>query len=123
MSNLVLDGGWDTDNHGQIAPAAVITLQRNILDALNKAYPAWEGSWNLVIDTRGGVVTVRDFWFTQEMGFLLKIADIDPEMRKVRSMAGELFERYDIERKKHLDVVDALGNLQRDGIGRAKYEK
>ena len=123
MSKLILESNHETDNHGQIPPASVILLQRNILTALDKAYPKWEGSWNIVIDTHGGVVAVRNFWFTGEWGFILKIADIDPEMRKVRSLAGELFERYEIERRKNLDVVEALGNLERDFKGRGKHHK
>jgi hypothetical protein len=110
------------DNLGQPVPAGVSVLQNNLMKALNKAYPKWEGSWLIRIDTRGGIVQFYNTWFTGNMGFVLHITEIDPEMRRVRKMAGELFERYDIARNRGLNIKQALVDLKRDPIGQVKYE-
>lgn len=110
------------DNLGQPVPAVVNVLQNNILKALNAHYPKWEGSWLIRIDTRGGIVQIYNTAFTGNMGFVLHIAKIDPKMKRVVQMAGELFERYNIARKKGLAVRDALDDLKRDYKKQAIYE-
>lgn len=110
------------DNLGQPVPATVRVLQNNLMTALNTAYPKWEGSWLIRIDTRGGIVQIYNQWFTGQMGFVLHINQIDPEMRRVRKEAGELFERYAIARTRGLNIRDTLDNIKRDPINRAIYE-
>jgi len=118
----VTDDDIILDNLGQPVPAAVAILQDNMMKALNKAYPKWEGSWLIRIDTRGGIVQVYNTWFSGEMGFVLHITKIDPEMRRVRQLAGELFERYNIARNRGMTIRRAMADVKRDGIGRAQYE-
>ena len=103
-------------------PAAIEALGNNIVKALNTAYPKWAGTWFVRIDTRGGIVQIQNTAFSGEMGFILHITKIDPEMRRVREMAGELFERYNIARHRALDVKQALADLERNALGQAKYE-
>lgn len=118
----MVDHDGQIDNLGQPVPAIVAVLQDNILKALNEHYPKWEGSWLIRIDTRGGIVQVYNTAFTGNMGFIIHIMKIDPKMRNVVRMAGELFERYNIARKKGVNVRDALGDLKRDYRNQAIYE-
>ena len=111
------------DDHGNVPPATVVTLHNNIIKALREAYPAWADTWLIRIDTRGGIVQIYNTAFTGKMGFVLHITKIDPEMKKVREMAGELFERYGIARKKGIDIKQALADMKRDPFGRPIYEK
>ena len=109
------------DDHGQVAPAGVVVLHNNIIKALRKAYPAWADHWHISINTEGGVVQITNRLISGKMGFILHIADIDTKMRKVVRSAGELFERYDIARKKGIDIRQAMADLKRSGIGEAVY--
>ena len=110
------------DDLGQSAPAAVVTLHDNMITALRKAYPQWANSWHIVIDVNGGIVQVRNTAISGKMGFVMHIAQIDPEMRKVVRNAGELFERYHIARKRGTDIREAIATLKRTGTREPIYE-
>jgi hypothetical protein len=118
------DGDLDTvmDDMGQIVPGTVVVLHNNLITALRKAYPGWEDTWMIRIDTRGGVVQIFNTAFSGQMGFTLHITEIDPEMKSVVRWAGDLFERYGIARQKGLDIRQALADVKRNNIGEAKYE-
>lgn len=115
MNDLTLD------DHGQVAPPGVVVLHNNIIKALRKAYPDWKDHWHISIDTAGGIVQITNRLISGKMGFVMKIADIDTKMRKVVRSAGELFERYDIARKKGIDIRQAMADLKRSNIGEAIY--
>ncbi len=117
------DDGTVYDDHGQTPPATVVVLHNNLIKALRSAYPEWRDTWLIRIDTRGGIVQIINRAFSGQMGFAMHITEIDPEMRKVREMAGELFERYGIAYKKGMDIKQALADLNVDGWGRPIYEK
>lgn len=117
------EDGTIFDDHGQVVPPAVVVLHNNLIKALHKAYPKWKGSWLIRVDTRGGIVQVYNTAFSGEMGFVMHITKIDPEMRRVVTMAGELFERYGIARDRGLNIKQALGDLKRNPMtGAAAYE-
>ena len=128
MSDLIMtdlsfdDDGTIFDDHGQVVPGTVVSLHNNLIKALRDEYPAWKDTWLIRVDTRGGIVQVYNTAFSGSMGFVMHIADIDPEMKKVRTMAGELFERYNIARKKAMDINQALADLEWSKLGEAKYE-
>jgi len=111
------------DDHGNAPPGSVVSLHNNIIKALRSAYPAWRDTWLIRIDTRGGIVQIYNTAFTGQFGFVMHITKIDPEMKKVREMAGELFERYGIARKKGIDIRQALADMKRDPFNRPIYEK
>lgn len=115
-SDTVLDD-WD-----QVVPGAVVALHNNIIKALRKAYPKWADYWHITIDTRGGIVQVRNLKLSGDMGFQLKIVNVDTEMRKVREMAGELFERFNVARERGMSINRAMADVKADPIGRIKYE-
>ena len=110
------------DDLGQPVPAGVLVLQNNLIKALHKAYPTWKDNWHIVIDTRGGIVQIRNTAITGKMGFVMHITKIDPEMRKVVKAAGELLERYNIARQKGGDIRQALADLKRDNRLEPIYE-
>jgi hypothetical protein len=103
-------------------PAAVAVLHNNLMWALKKAYPHVENGWMIQIDVDGGVVSVRNLMLSGKMGFTMKIANIDSEMRNVVRHGGELLERYRIARQKNTDMREALANMRRKPIGEAVYD-
>lgn len=117
------DDGTIYDDHGQNVPASVVTLHNNLIKALREAYPTWADTWLIRIDTRGGIVQIYNTAFSGQMGFVLHITKIDPEMKRVREMAGELFERYGIARQKGVDIKQALADMKRDPFNRPIYDK
>lgn len=117
------DDGTIFDDHGQSVPATVVALHNNIIKALRKAYPAFKDYWTIRIDTRGGIVQIRNLALSGEMGFVMHINKIDPEMKRVREMAGEFFERYNVARGRALSIKSAMQNVKADNIGRLKYEE
>ena len=121
---LMTDGDDEVvfDDLNQVVPGTVVVLHNNLIKALRKHYPGWEDTWLIRIDTRGGIVQVYNTAFSGEMGFVMHITKIDPEMKKVVMMAGELFERYGIARKRGIDIKQALADVNRNAIGQAKYE-
>ena len=110
------------DDLGQVAPPAVVSLHNNMIKALRKAYPDWADTWHITIDTEGGMVAVRNTAISGKMGFYMKIANIDPEMRQVVRYAGELFERYNIARQRGIDIKQALADLKRSGTNEPLHE-
>jgi len=110
------------DDLNQAVPAAILVLHDSMITALRKAYPKWADTWFIRIDTRGGIVQVYNTAFSGQMGFVMHITKIDPEMRKVVKAAGELFERYGIARNKAIDIRQALADVKRNRIQEAIYE-
>lgn len=117
------DDGTIFDDHGNVVPPGVAVLHDNLLDALQKEYPAWKDTWHIVVDTRGGIVQVRNLLLSRDMGFAMHITKIDPEMRKIRKAAGDLFERYGVARKRGLSIAQATQDVKRDPFGRITFEK
>lgn len=107
---------------GNPVPAGVRVLHNNLYTALNKAYPKWTGSWLITIDTRGGVVMIRNQLISGKMGFYMHIAKIDSEMRNVVRHAGELFERYYVARDKGVEVSTAVNDMKRKFSGEAVHD-
>jgi hypothetical protein len=110
------------DDLNQVVPGTVVVLHNNLINALRKAFPGWEDSWHITIDTRGGIVQIRNLLLSGDMGFVLHITKIDSEMRIVREKAGELFERFNVARSKGMEINRAMADAKVDGIGRLKYE-
>lgn len=117
-----LEDGTVFDDNGNTPPATVVVLHNNLIKALRKEYPAFKDTWHITVDTRGGIVQVRNLLLSADMGFVLHITKIDPEMRRVREAAGELFERYGIARKRGLSIKQAMKDVKRDPWGRIYYE-
>lgn len=123
--NLIMtdpDGENIYDDLGQQVPGSIVALHNNMIKALRKAYPAFADFWKITIDTRGGIVQVRNLALSGDMGFVLHITKIDPEMRRVRSLAGELFERFNVARGHALSIKKAMEDVKTDSIGQLKYE-
>lgn len=112
-----LEDGTIFDDHGNVVPGTVVALHNNIIKALRKAYPQWADYWNIVIDTRGGIVQVRNLALSGDFGFVLHITKIDPEMKKVREMAGELFERFNVARSRGVSIQKAMADVKADASG------
>jgi hypothetical protein len=93
-----------------------------MIKALRKAYPAFADYWKITIDTRGGIVQVRNLLLSGDMGFVLHINKIDPEMRRVREMAGELFERFNVARGRALSIQKAMRDVQKKNTFQLKHE-
>jgi hypothetical protein len=119
----LLEDGTVFDDHGQVVPGAVVVLHNNMIKAPRKAYPWAKDYWKITIDTRGGIVQVRNLLLSGEMGFVLHITKIDPEMKRVREMAGELFERYNVARGRGLSIQQALQDVQKKDSFQLKYEE
>lgn len=111
------------DDHGQVVPGSVVVLHDNMIKALRKVYPAFADYWKIRVDTRGGIVQVWNLAISGEMGFVLHITKIDPEMKRVRELAGQLLERYNVARGRALSIKQAMQDVEYDGIGRLKYEE
>lgn len=122
LPDLNLDGTI-YDDHGQVVPASVAVLHDNLRKALVNVYPAFEEFWKIRIDTRGGIVQIWNLAISGEYGVVLHIADIDPEMRKVRQLAGELLERFNVARGRALSIKAAMKDVKHDAIGRLKHEE
>ena len=117
------EDGTVYDDHGQTPPGSVVALHNNMIKALHKAYPAFRKTWLIRVDTRGGIVQVYNKAFSGDMGFVLHITKIDPEMRRVVEMAGELFERYNIARDRGMSIKKAMRDMRVDPFGRPIHEK
>lgn len=110
------------DDLNQVVPAAIVVLHNNMIKALRSAYPKWADFWHITIDTRGGIIQVRNLKLSGDFGFILHIEKIDPEMRRVREMAGELFERFNVARKRGISIQQAMADVKIDAIGQIKHE-
>ncbi len=118
----VLEDGTVFDDHGNAVPGGVVVLHNEMIKALRKAYPAFADYWKITIDTRGGIVQVRNLLLSGDMGFVLHINKIDPEMRRVREMAGELFERFNVARGRALSIQKAMRDVQKKNTFQLKHE-
>lgn len=87
-----------TDSAGVPVSGAGQTLCRNLIARLESFYPNFTGAWRVCINEVGGTIEVTNIMLSGRMGFLMHIAKIDPEGRKVVRAAGELLERYRIAR-------------------------
>lgn len=110
------------DDHGQVVPATVAVLHNNLIKALRSTYPAFADYWKIRIDTRGGIVQIWNLALSGDYGFVLHITRIDPEMRRVRELAGQLFERFHVLRGKALSIKRAMADVERTPIGQLKHE-
>lgn len=88
-----------TDSAGWVPlSGASQTLANNLIARLEQAYPAFTGAWRVCVNEVGGTIEVTNMMLSGRMGFLMHIANIDPEGRKVVRAGGELLERYRISR-------------------------
>lgn len=97
-------------------------LRDSLLDRLDMAYPSFNGFWRVAVDPVGGIVQVTNLLLSGRWGFVLKIASIDPEGRKVVASAGELLERYRVSRAKVVDLSDVAA-MPRDRRGELMVDK
>jgi hypothetical protein len=94
------------------------TLARNLIGTLEAHYPAFQGYWRIGVNEAGGTIEVTNLMLSGRWGFLMHIAKIDPEGRKVVRAAGELLERYRISRGRTTNVnLDNLITGRRDARG------
>ena len=107
---------------GQAVPGPVLSLHNNIMKALIKYYPKWKDHWRVRIDTHNGCVWIWNEFFSGTRGYMMHIAKIDPEMRRVVKNAGELLERYNVSRSPMQKLEDAIRDLKRTGIGEGVYQ-
>ena len=70
----------------------------DLLDRLDRAYPAFNGLWRISVNEEGGVITVTNMALSNKNGFIMHIDKLDPEGRKVVMYAGELLERFRVSR-------------------------
>ena len=110
------------DDLNQVVPSAIVSLHNNMIKALRSAYPKWADYWHITIDTRGGIVQVRNMKLSGDWGFVLHIEKIDPEMRRVREMAGELLTRFNVSTNKGIPIQQAMADVKTDLVGRIKHE-
>jgi hypothetical protein len=89
-------------------------LAGQMLEALNRSYPALSRHWCVQINP-GGVCTITNSLLSGRWGFVLHAAKIDPEMRAVVRAGGELLERYRVSRAR--PTMDQLRSLPRDRRG------
>lgn len=111
-----------------VVDANARSLIKNVLDTLDKHYPAHHGNWHIRVDTRpqGGVVAIRNIAISGEMGFQIPITWVDPELKVPMRLAGELLERYGLSREKNVTtgkMVEDINALPRDFKGEAIYAK
>lgn len=94
------------------------TLAGNLLARLDAAYQPFAGAWRISMNEPMGVLTVTNILLSGKWGFVMHIAAIDPEGRKVVTAGGELLERYRISRSQRRSVAfDSLRVAKRDRIG------
>lgn len=98
------------------------TFRDNLLDALDRAYPAFNGHWRIDIDVLGGIIHVTNRLLSGKWGFIMHINKVDVEGKKVVRYAGELLERFRVSRNPNLDIYSILG-MQRDQRGDLLVDK
>lgn len=107
-----------SDSAGVPVSGAGQTLARNLIARLEQFYPAFTGAWRVCINEPGGVIEVTNLMLSGRMGFLMHIAKIDPEGRKVVRAAGELLERYRVARSgATMAVLEGVFSQKRDFRG------
>ena len=97
-------------------------LRDSLLDRLDTAYPSFNGLWRVAVDPVGGIVQVRNLLLAGRWGFIMKIANIDSEGRKVVMAGGELLERYRVSRAKVVDLNEVAA-MPRDRRGELMADK
>jgi len=127
MSNFMQGLAIPTVTHNgdlHYIPSGVSTLANQVLEALNKKYPGFYGWWNVAIDTKGGMIQVRNMRISGKMGFVMRIVDVDADMKNVTRYGGELLERYRLSREKSkVDFTEEMVNMPRSYTGEAIHEK
>ena len=113
MSNEQASGNLVTSIKAAGLSAAGEVLAKNAADTLHKHYPGH--LWAVHVDETGGVMTVFNLMLSGRWGFLLKIKDIDPEMKKVMRAGGELLERYRV--KRGMFTPGSLRDVRKDFSG------
>lgn len=98
------------------------TLRDNLLDALDRAYPAFNGHWRIEIDPIGGVAYTTNRLLSGKWGFVMHLNKIDVEGKKIVMNAGELLERFRVSRNPNADIYSILG-MERDMRGDLLVDK
>lgn len=80
------------------------SLADSLLARLDQHYPAFQGYWCIAVNEIGGTIEVSNTLLSGKMGFLMHIAKIDPEGKKVVRAGGELLERYRVSRARGLTL-------------------
>ena len=97
-------------------------IKDNMLDALDRAYPAFNGYWRIDVDPIGGVAQVTNQLLSGKWGFMMHLNKIDIEGRKIVRNAGELLERFRVSRNPNLDIYSILA-MERDQRGNLLVDK
>ncbi len=98
------------------------TLARNLIATLELHYPSFTGFWRVTVNESGGFVEVTNMMLSGRYGFLMHIAKIDAEGRKVVRAAGELLERYRLSRSK-IVTFDKVFSLPVDFRGEPVFDR
>lgn len=111
------------DSAGVSLSGASQTLARNLIARLESAYPAFAGAWRVSVNEVGRTIEVTNLMLSGRMGFLMHIAKIDPEGRKVVRAGGELLERYRIARSgATTGILEGVFGQARDFRGELRPE-
>lgn len=92
---------------------------KNAADMLHKHYPGY--LWGVNVDSKGGVMKVFNLTLSGQWGFVIKLAQLDPEYRKVMRAGGEILERYRLSRSRRKE--NAVAELKRDFFRRPVFIK
>lgn len=122
MVDTVTEEDLVLDDNLVPVPGTVVALHNNLIKTLRKEWPAFADWFHIQIDTRGGMVFIRNLMISGEYGLALKIADIDPEMRKVRRLMGEFLERFNVARGRQLSIEQAFADVKRKNAYSLKHE-
>jgi hypothetical protein len=93
-------------------------LARNMAETLNRHYPGH--LWAVTCEGDKGIATVRNLRLSGRWGFILKLREMDKNMRCVMRAGGELLERYRLARRAfnqdHYEALptDFAGQLKAD---------
>ena len=98
------------------------TMRDNLLDALDRSYPAFNGHWRIEIDPFGGVIHVTNRLLSGKWGFVMHLNKVDAEGKKIVRNAGELLERFRVSRNPNADIFSILG-MERDKRGELLVDK
>lgn len=71
-------------------------LAKNAADLLNKHYP--NHLWAVFVDSEGGILVIKNFSVSYRYGYVLHIAKLDPELKRVVRAGGEILERARMKR-------------------------
>jgi len=120
----MVDHNSDTviDDLKQVVPGTVVTLHDTIITALRKAYPVFKDYWHITVDTRGGIVQVRNLKISGDFGFSQHIHNINMDMKETVRLGGELLERFNVAREKGYSIRRAMQNTREGKAGSLKHE-